>query len=379
MARGVDAHSGNFHKVVAVAIDTTGRFTGNRKSLCRQQSLRSFAGLVLDDLTQNPQIDAEMAMFYDMLVIGDDPEGLERAIASSRLGQRIAVVCDLEKPPSVELLGKGAELLVQTRLLTKEDGAAQKRKSTPDVTMKGWRTEVQRLSARISSTRDAQMRALGIEQIWGRARFIAATTVEIADGDQNRIASATKIVIACGTVSRQPASFQIDGPRVVVAESLLALDEIPRSALVVGAGTTGRTVAIALARLGVEVTVVDEQLSLCDVSRMFDDSWELFQSLQIAFRLGEEVIGTEASVRGSPAIRLASGRILRADAVVICVGRDGNTPGLNLESANVGLDERGRVWCDAAGQTWSPQIVAVGDVVGFPGRGQVVDHLMSAQ
>ena len=316
-------------------------------------------------------------MFYDLLVIGDDPKGLERAVAASRLGQRIAVVCDLEKPPSVELLGKGADLLVRTGPLVKEQGEKQTGEGTPDVTMRGWRTEVQRLSARLGSSRDAQMRALGIEQLWGRARFIAATTVEIADEDQNRIASATKIVIACGTVSRKPASFQIDGRRVVVAESLLALDEIPRSALVVGAGTTGRTVAIALARLGVEVTVVDEQLSLFDVSRMFDDSLELFQSLQIAFRLGEEVIGTEASTRGSPAIRLASGRILRADAVVICVGREGNTQGLNLESANVGLDERGRVWCDAAGQTWSPQIVAVGDVVGFPGRGQVVDRMLS--
>ena len=363
----------------AGAIDMTGRFTGNRKTFCKQQTLRLFAGWGLDDLTQNPQIDAEMAMFYDLLVIGDDPEGLERATAASRLGQRIAVVCDLEKPPSVELLGKGADLLVQTRPLVKEQGEKQTGEGTPDVTMRGWRMEVQRLSAQSSSTRDAQMRALGIEQLWGRARFIAATTVEIADEDQNRIASATKIVIACGTVSRQPASFQIDGRRVVVAESLLALNEIPRSALVVGAGTTGRAVAIALARLGVEVTVVDEQLSLFDVSRMFDDSLELFQSLQIAFRLGEEVIGTEASSRSSAAIRLASGRILRADAVVICVGREGNTPGLNLESANVGLDERGRVWCDAAGQTWSPQIVAVGDVVGFPGRGQLIDHLISAQ
>ena len=131
----------------AGAIDMTGRFTGNRKTFCKQQTLRLFAGWGLDDLTQNPQIDAEMAMFYDLLVIGDDPEGLERATAASRLGQRIAVVCDLEKPPSVELLGKGADLLVQTRPLVKEQGEKQTGEGTPDVTMRGWRMEVQRLSA----------------------------------------------------------------------------------------------------------------------------------------------------------------------------------------------------------------------------------------
>lgn len=289
---------------------------------------------------------------YDLLVIGNDPEGLEYAVAASRLGQRTAIILDREMPPSVEALAKGAEAAIQRH----------------ETTMKGWRLEVQRLVMHLNRLRDAQMQALGIEQLAGKARLIAPTTVEIGDESDNQFASAAKIVIACGTISRQPASFQIDGRRVVVAESLLAMDQIPRSALVVGGGTTGQTVAMTLAKLGVEVTIVDEHLNLFDLTQMFDDSFDLIQSLQIAYRLGEEVIGTELIGQRQPAIRLASGRILRADSIVICVGREGNTQGLNLEAFNVGLDERGRVWSDAGGQTWSPQILAVGDVVGFPGR-----------
>ncbi|HEY0984486.1 FAD-dependent oxidoreductase [Schlesneria sp.] len=302
-------------------------------------------------------------MFYDLLVIGDDREGLDRAVTTARLGHRAAIVLNREQPPSAEILAKGAEQEVLRRR---------------GVTMWGWRREIERLSDQLRSGQDSLLRAAGIDQFPGRARFIAPASVEIRAGQQNQLASAARFVIACGTVSRQPASFQIDGRRVVVAETLMKLDEIPRSALVVGAGMTGRTAALTLARLGVEVTVVDEHISLFDLFQIFDDSFDLFQSMQIAFRLGEEVIGTELIENRQPAVRTASGRILRADVIVVCVGREGNTRGLNLEAIDVGLDERGRVWCDSAGQTWSPHVVAVGDVVGFSGRSSQRSRLVSA-
>lgn len=88
------------------------------------------------------------------------------------------------------------------------------------------------------------------------------------------------------------------------------------------------------------------------------------QAHDIAFRLGDEVIGIEPSDRQA-VVRLASGRVLKGDAALVCAGREGRTDGLDLESVGVGLDERGRVWCDARGRTWNPQITAVGDVVGF--------------
>ena len=57
--------------------------------------------------------------------------------------------------------------------------------------------------------------------------------------------------------------------------------------------------------------------------------------------------------------------------VAVCVGRVGNTESLHLEAAGVGLDERGRVWCDANGGTWASHITAAGDVVGFRAAGML--------
>ena len=89
------------------------------------------------------------------------------------------------------------------------------------------------------------------------------------------------------------------------------------------------------------------------------------QSLDIAFRLGDEVIGVETRGDNRAAVGVARGKVFVADVVLVCVGRIGETDRLNLEAVGVGLDERGRVWCDADGGTWASHIKAVGDVVGF--------------
>ena len=92
---------------------------------------------------------------------------------------------------------------------------------------------------------------------------------------------------------------------------------------------------------------------------------QFMQSLDIAFRLGDEMIGVETRGDDSVAVRLASGKVFIAQTALVCVGRVGETESLNLEAAGVGVDERGRVWCDAKGGTWASHITAVGNIVGF--------------
>src|SRR5579871_3254442 len=122
-----------------------------------------------------------------------------------------------------------------------------------------------------------------------------------------------------------------------------------------------------LARIGIEVTVVDEQSTPVELYGNLMTNTGLFeaQSLDIAFRLGDEVIGIQTGADGWIAARLASGKTLTADVALVCVAREGQTAGLDLELVGVGLDEHQRVWCNAQGQTWAPNIRAIGDVVGF--------------
>jgi dihydrolipoamide dehydrogenase len=57
---------------------------------------------------------------------------------------------------------------------------------------------------------------------------------------------------------------------------------------------------------------------------------------------------------------------LRADRVLLSVGRVPNTDGLGLESVGVQLDERGRVVVNESFATNVPGIYAIGDVIAGP-------------
>lgn len=289
-------------------------------------------------------------MNYDLIVIGGAREGLDRAISVAQSGGRAAVIGSRDSIPDLELMRSAANRVV----------------CQGDVTLAAWRDELASLSRRQVRQADTELESSGVERIPGKARFIAPNAVEICDGGEWKIASATQFVVGCGARSSRPKSLRVDDRFVFSIESIHEMHDVQRSVIVVGAGEIGSAASVIMATLGLEVVVVDEHVSLFEVSGLLKDSFDAAPSVNIAFRLGEEVIGTEVRPNLRAVARLASGRVLAADAVLVCVGREGKTQGLNLEAAGVGLDERGRVWCDADGQTWNPQIVAVGDVVGFP-------------
>lgn len=293
-------------------------------------------------------------MNYDRLVIGNGRDAVQAAVAAARMGLGVGLV-----NPFI------ADLSIESGVLRR---AVERLEPSTVVSMTALRAEVARLVEEQQADDDAELRRLGVDVMSGSLRFVDGTTVAIGTGEgAELLLTARSFVLACGSTSLMPGQVTRDGRSILAAEEMLSLDELPRSMIVVGAGRTGLDHAIVLAKLGVEVTVVDEHSSLFHLcSGLMGVSLFEAQSLEIAFRLGDEVIGMQTRFRDNAVdVRLASGRVLRADAVMVCTGRQGRTGGLDLESAGVGLDEHGRVWCDANGRTWNSNITAVGDVVGF--------------
>lgn len=85
----------------------------------------------------------------------------------------------------------------------------------------------------------------------------------------------------------------------------------------------------------------------------------------MSFRFGEEVAGVEAGGNGT-ITTLASGKRIAAEVVMYSAGRQGNTERLQLESAGLAADDRGRLLVDDHYRTEVGHIYAVGDVIGFP-------------
>jgi len=84
------------------------------------------------------------------------------------------------------------------------------------------------------------------------------------------------------------------------------------------------------------------------------------------FRLGERVDSVEVDNRGRVVANLESGKRVHADALLYTVGRQANADLLNVGSAGLTADSRGRLEVNEFFQTAVPHIYAAGDVVGFP-------------
>ncbi len=85
--------------------------------------------------------------------------------------------------------------------------------------------------------------------------------------------------------------------------------------------------------------------------------------------MGESVSAIEvATIDGQPRVEatLASNKVLDAECLLYCVGRQGATAELNLAAAGLAADTRGRMKVNENLQTSVPHIYAAGDVIGFP-------------
>jgi NAD(P) transhydrogenase len=85
----------------------------------------------------------------------------------------------------------------------------------------------------------------------------------------------------------------------------------------------------------------------------------------VTFRFGEEVTGVDVG-SSRTMTHLASGKQIVADMVMYSAGRQGLTATLDLETAGLETDHRGRMVVDEQFRTKIDHIFAVGDVIGFP-------------
>ena len=164
----------------------------------------------------------------------------------------------------------------------------------------------------------------------------------------------------------------IDEKRVVSSTGALALDKVPETLLVVGAGVIGLELGSVWRRLGSQVTVVEFLDRIVpgidgEVARQFQ---RLLEKQGIAFKLASKVTGVANSgKRLTATIEPAAGgaaETIEADVVLVAIGRVPYTEGLGLEGAGVKTDNRGRVVVDAHFATSVPGIYAIGDVIAGP-------------
>ena len=184
------------------------------------------------------------------------------------------------------------------------------------------------------------------------------------------------IVLATGSRPRTLPGLPPDGSRVVTSDDALFAPGLPASVLVLGGGAIGVEYASFHRSMGAEVTLVEAAerivpLEDADVARHLTRG---LRKRGIDVQAGARLLDAEVLEHGVRArVRTARGetRTVRAERLLVAVGRTPVTEGLGLAAAGLTTDERGFVvpahW--ARLETAVPGIHVVGDLLPPPSPG----------
>jgi dihydrolipoamide dehydrogenase len=302
---------------------------------------------------------------FDVVIIGGGPGGYAAALYGANAGLRIAVV-ERDRIGGT-CLHRGcipAKEFLETASMYRGVAAAKEY---------GVLTEQPALDFAISQARKQKvvdnlwkglqglMRARRITTVIGEGTLLPGHVVRVDDGTE---LVGDHVVLAAGSAPRTIPGFEIDGDLVMSSDDVLALEKLPATAVVIGAGAIGCEFASMLADLGTRVTLLEampRMLMGCDpdVAQVVARS---FAKRGIDVRTGVAVHGHTPSGAGTT-VSFGDGESVVADAVIVSVGRRPRSEGLLQEGTGVELDGRGFVPVDPWCRTSADGVYAVGDVV----------------
>ncbi len=315
-----------------------------------------------------------MSESYDVIVIGGGPGGYVCAIRCAQLGLRTACV---ERRETLGGTCLNIGCIPSKALLQSSENFEEAAHSFAEhgVIVEGVKLDLARMMARKDGVVSANVK--GVEFLFkknkvawlkGAGRITAPGKVDV-DGTEY---DAKHIVIATGSESLTLPGVEIDEQAIVTSTGALELDHVPGRLAVIGGGYIGLELGSVWKRLGADVTVIEYLDRLvpgmdAEVAKTFE---RVLGKQGIKFRLGTKVTGAR---RGNDGVTLTvepakggEAEEIKADVVLVAIGRRAYTAGLGLEEAGVALDDRGRVQVDAHYATNVPGIYAIGDVITGP-------------
>ena len=225
--------------------------------------------------------------------------------------------------------------------------------------------------ARVEELRHAKYESIlddnsAIMVLHGEARFNDSHSllVQLSDGGLQHVAF-DRCFIATGADPAVPPIPGLKDTPYWTSTSALASDTLPKRLAVIGSSVVAVELAQAFARLGSQVTVLARSTLLTREDPAIGEALtaafrsegvevlEHTQLSQVAHRDDEFVLTTE---RGE----------LRADRLLVAIGRTPNTHNLGLEATGVAIDGQGAIEIDAGMHTSAPHIYAAGDCTDQP-------------
>ncbi len=302
---------------------------------------------------------------YDCIVIGSGPGGYVAAIRAAQLGMTTAVIeRDTVGGRCLNYACIPAKAVLRVADIVSEIRDADEfgiRVSEPEIDYAGVNARRTKVVTTLTGGVAGLLKKNKIDYIEGEGSLAGPGQVKV--GEQTL--SAKTIVLATGSVKRPIPGAQFGG-RVIGTEEAWALDELPASMAVVGAGASGAEIASAYARLGTEVTLfeaLDRVLPTedADISKLAERG---LKKQGMTIHTGTLVTNIAT---GPDNVTFSYGdESGEVQWLVIAAGRGPDVDALGLDAAGVKLDDSGLIAVDGAMRTSVDGIYAIGDLVPGP-------------
>jgi dihydrolipoamide dehydrogenase len=303
---------------------------------------------------------------YDCIVIGSGPGGYVAAIRAAQLGMKTAVVeKDAIGGRCLNYACIPAKAVLRVAEVWSEIGHGK----NFGISVKDASLDMKEVAAYRGKVVKTLTGGVGmllkknkVDVIEGLGSVTDDGNVRIGGQFDGTVIEAKTVILATGTNPKPLLGLKFGG-RVLGTETAWALDELPGSIAVVGAGASGSEVASAFGRLGTQVTLLE---ALPQILPLEDEEIAKAAAREIAKQNVEIVTGANiegAEAKGDGVELTFGGDTKKYDYLVICAGRGADVEGLGLAEAGVKTTESGQVEVDGQMRTSLAGVYAIGDLV----------------
>jgi len=311
---------------------------------------------------------------HDLLIIGAGPAGYVAAIRAAQLGLDTAIVDKGEvdgKPalggtclrvgciPSKALLESSHKYEDATKHF-KDHGIEV---ASVALNLKKMLARKDKVVKTLTTGIAGLMKKNKVTVYHGSAAFNADKSVSIG---KDKV-TATHVLIATGSVPSSIPGVNLDDDLVDTSTDALSYDKVPKHLAVIGAGVIGLELGSVWRRLGAKVTVIEylDRIMPGMDSELAKAAHKAFKAQGIEFMLGCAVQGVTRDKDGVT-IEIKDAGPVKADRVLVSVGRKPNTQGLGLDKIGVTPNKRGQIEVDRQYKTSVDGVFAIGDVIPGP-------------
>lgn len=310
-------------------------------------------------------------MEFDLVIIGSGPGGYTSAIRAGQLGLK---TCIIEKYntlggtclnvgciPSKALLDS-SEHFYFAREESKNHGILIQKMQLDLPSMVNRKDKIVK---QLTQGVEFLMKKNKVTKIHGTACITGPNTVKI---DGKKEISAKNILIATGSKPRALPFAPFNKKNIFSSTEALTINKLPTKMVVIGGGVIGLELGSVWARLGTEVTVIENSDRLCSFLDK-DMSTALLKALKkqgLNFIFNAQVTALEDK-KGQAVVAIkvdGKEEKISSDVALVSIGRIPYHEGLGLEDVNVKKDKQGFIIINSNFQTSVPSIYALGDVIG---------------